>query len=117
MKIRILKSKIHRAKVTEARPDYEGSITIDATLLDAAGILPYEEVHVWDVTNGQRLTTYALAGEPGGGQVAMNGAAALLIKQGDVIIIASYAEVDEKELASGWKPRTVAVDRQNRIVV
>lgn len=109
-----LKSKIHRAVVTASRPDYEGSVTIDRALMDAAGIAEYEEVHVWDVTNGARLTTYALAGEAGSGDVAMNGAAALLVKEGDSVIMASYALLEEGE-ARGFCPRSVFVDDNNRI--
>ena len=111
---RMLKSKIHRATVTDACVHYEGSVTIDADLLTAADIRAYEEVHVWDVTSGARLVTYAMAGAPGSGVVAMNGAAALLVKQGDTVIIGSYADFAEGELA-GFKPRKVFVDAKNRI--
>lgn len=115
MQRRMLKSKIHRATVTEAIVHYEGSITIDAGLMDAADIREHEEVHIWDVTNGARLTTYALRGEEGSGTITMNGAAALLVHRGDLIIIASYAEVEEEKLA-GWRPRQLFVDAKNRIV-
>lgn len=111
----MLKSKIHRATVTDARVHYEGSITVDSELLDAADILEYEEVHVWDVTNGERLVTYAIRGEAGSGTIAMNGAAALRVSAGDIIIIGSYADFDEKGLL-GFKPRKIFVDAKNRIV-
>lgn len=111
---RMMKSKIHRATVTEANVEYEGSVTIDRTLLEAANILPYEEVHIWDCTNGQRLTTYAIEGEPGSGEVCVNGAAAHLVKPGDVVIIATYAQAEEAE-ARDWKAVRVFVDDQNNI--
>jgi aspartate 1-decarboxylase len=110
----VLKSKIHRATVTEANLEYEGSISIDEELLRAADILPYEAVDVWDCTSGARLRTYAIPGEPGSGEVCVNGAAAHLVKPGDVVIIASWAEVDE-ERARDWQPRRVFVDASNRI--
>ncbi|MFH0799070.1 MAG: aspartate 1-decarboxylase [Pseudomonadota bacterium] len=112
---RMLKSKIHRATVTDARVHYEGSVTIDGGLMEAADIREYEEVHVWDVTNGVRLTTYAMEGKAGSGQIAMNGAAALLVKKGDIVIIGSFADVDEGEL-EGHRPRKVFVDAKNQIV-
>ena len=106
--------KIHRATVTEANLDYEGSITIDPDLLDAAGILPYEQVHVLDVTNGARLETYAILGERGSGEVCVNGAAAHLINAGDLVIIVAYQQLHE-EATRELKPRVVFVDAQNRI--
>lgn len=112
---RMLKSKIHRATVTEARVHYEGSITIDRDLLDAADIREYEEVHVWDVTNGERLVTYAIAGKAGSGIVAMNGAAALKIEKGNIVIIGNFADYDVKDLIR-FKPRKVFVDEHNRVV-
>lgn len=112
---RMLKSKIHRAMVTDACIHYEGSITIDASLMEAADILGYEEVQVWDVTNGVRLTTYAIRGKAGSGIIAMNGAAALLVKKGDIIIIGSFADIGEDEL-EGFKPRRVFVDSDNHII-
>ncbi len=108
----MLKSKIHRATVTDANVDYEGSITIDKTLMAAADILPYEQVHVLDVDNGARFTTYAIEGETG--EICLNGAAALLAKKGDVVIILTYATVSEEE-ARGLKPKIVLVDRNNQI--
>jgi aspartate 1-decarboxylase len=109
----MMKSKLHRATVTAADLHYEGSITIDADLLDAADMFPNEQVHVWDVTNGARLVTYALRGEPGSGVVQVNGAGAHLIRPGDVVIIATYAVMEEQE-ARGHEPLVVLVDAQNR---
>jgi aspartate 1-decarboxylase len=109
----LLKSKIHRATVTEANLEYEGSVTIDALLMDAADLLPYEQVQIYDCTNGSRLTTYAIPGEPGSGEICINGAAAHLVKPGDTVIIASYAQVGDHE-ARGWEARRVFVDRANR---
>lgn len=108
----MLKSKIHRATVTDANIDYEGSITIDKKLLAAADILPYEQVHVLNISNGQRFTTYAIEG--GHGEICLNGAAALLAKKGDLVIILTYATVSEKE-ARGVKPKVVLVDSENEI--
>jgi len=110
----ILKSKIHRARITGVHLDYEGSITIDETLLAAAEIVPYEQVHVLNVNTGARFTTYALAGRPGGGQIELNGAAARLAAQGDVVIILAYASLSDAELA-GFCPRLVYVDKANTI--
>jgi aspartate 1-decarboxylase len=110
----MMKSKIHRATVTEANLDYEGSLTIDEELLEAADILPNEQVHVWDVTNGNRLITYALAGKPGSGIVCVNGAGAHLIKPGDLVIVATYAMMKDKD-AQRYKPLVVFVDAANRL--
>lgn len=109
----MMKSKLHRATVTDANLHYEGSLTVDADLLDAADILPNEQVHVWDVTNGARLVTYALAGKRGSGVVCVNGAGAHLIKPGDVIIIATYAEFDDAE-ARKHEPVVVLLGEGNR---
>jgi len=111
----LLKSKIHRAKVTQCRLDYEGSITIDAHLMEAADILPYEQVHVLDVDNGARLVTYAIPGAPGSGEVCINGAAARLIYPGDVVIILTYVTLPE-EKARRHRPCLIYVDDTNRIV-
>ena len=111
----LLKSKIHRAVVTEANVDYEGSIAIDAGLMRAADILPFEQVQLLDVDNGARLETYVIEGERGSGQVVVNGAAAHLIHQGDIIIIVSYVTVPEDE-ARRIEPKLVYVDKANRIV-
>jgi aspartate 1-decarboxylase len=110
----MLGGKIHRATVTEARVDYEGSITVDAHLLDAAGILPNEAVSIWNVTTGARLRTYAIEGAPGSSVVCVNGAAAHHAKRGDLIIIASYVVLEDAE-ARVWQPRVVFVDECNRI--
>jgi len=109
----VLKSKIHRARVTDANLDYEGSITIDQALMEAADILPFELVHVLDINNGARLETYAMPGEPG--EVCINGAAARLISKGDIVIILSYQTVGEAE-AQIAQPRLVYVDERNAIV-
>lgn len=114
MRRTMLGGKVHRATVTEARLDYEGSITVDSELLDAAGILPNEVVHIWNVTNGSRLTTYAIAGTPGGGDICVNGAAAHHVNPGDLVIIASFIELDDAE-ARTWSPRCVFVDGNNAI--
>lgn len=111
----MLKGKIHRARVTDANIDYEGSITIDSTLVEAADILPYEKVQVVDVDNGARLETYVIPGEPGSGEVCINGAAARLVHRGDTVIIISYHDLSEEE-ARQAQPRLVYVDRDNRIV-
>ena len=110
----MLKSKIHRARVTDANLHYEGSITIDRLLMEAADILPYEQVHVLDVDNGARLETYAIEGEPGSGVVCLNGAAARLVSRGDTVIILSYCAVPE-EAARTMAPRLVYVDANNTI--
>ncbi len=110
----LLKSKIHRLRVTDADINYEGSLTLDSSLLEAADILPFEQVHVWNVTRGTRLTTYAIAGEPGSGVVCVNGAAAHLARPGDVVIVATFAEVEEQE-ARSHRPCVVFVDEQNRL--
>jgi aspartate 1-decarboxylase len=111
----MLKSKIHRATVTGCDADYIGSVTVDADLLERADILPNELVHVWDITNGARLVTYALAGGRGSGTVQINGAAALLANVGDKVIVASYAGYDEREL-DDYAPVVVHVDDENRTV-
>ncbi|NOZ85751.1 MAG: aspartate 1-decarboxylase [Deltaproteobacteria bacterium] len=111
----MLKSKIHRATVTQANLEYVGSITIDEDLMDAADILTNEFVDIWDVTNGSRLSTYTLPGERGSGVVCVNGAAAHLVHKGDVIIVASHASISDKE-AEKHVPRLVFVDEQNRVI-
>jgi aspartate 1-decarboxylase len=110
----MLKSKIHRATVTEANVEYEGSVTIDVGLLEAADLLPYERVDIWDCTNGARLSTYVIEGERGSGEICINGAAAHLMKPGDKVIIASFVDVDDRE-ARGWDAKRVFVDEQNNI--
>nr|WP_203603395.1 aspartate 1-decarboxylase [Streptomyces coelicoflavus] len=111
----VLKSKIHRATVTQADLHYVGSVTIDADLLDAADLLPGELVHIVDITNGARLETYVIEGERGSGVIGINGAAAHLVHPGDLVILISYAQVDDAE-ARALKPRVVHVDGDNRIV-
>ncbi len=115
MRRTFFKSKIHRATVTHADLDYEGSVSIDEDLLDASGILEYEAIHVWNITRGTRLQTYAIKGERGSGIVCINGAAAHLNRPGDLVILATFAELDEAELR-GFKPLVVLVDARNRIV-
>lgn len=110
----LMKSKIHRATVTEANIEYEGSVSIDTDLMQAADLLPYERVDIWDCTNGARLSTYAIPGEPGSGEICINGAAAHLVKPGDLVIIASFAQMDDQE-ARGFEARRVFVDERNRI--
>ncbi|MFN7151574.1 MAG: aspartate 1-decarboxylase [Microthrixaceae bacterium] len=114
MRRRMFASKIHRATVTVADVDYEGSVTIDADLLDTAGILEWEEVHIWDVTNGARLATYAIAGPRGSGVIGINGAAAHLIHPGDIVILATFVELDDAE-AREHQPTAVFVDGDNRV--
>ena len=112
MKRTLLKSKIHRATVTEANIEYEGSVTIDRNLLEAADIVPYEQVDIYDCTNGNRIHTYAIEGEPGSGEICVNGAAAHLIKPHDLVIICSYVQLDDAE-SRDWKARRVFVDERN----
>ena len=110
----MLKSKLHRVTVTHADVDYEGSLTLDAELLAAADILPFEEVHVWNVTRGTRLRTYALVAEPGSGVACVNGAAAHLAQPGDLIIVATFTQMDEAA-AHAHRPKVVLVGPDNRI--
>jgi aspartate 1-decarboxylase len=114
MRRTVLKSKIHRATVTATQLDYEGSLTIDADLLDAADILPHEQIHVWDVTNGTRLITYALEGVRGTGVIQVNGAGAHLIKSGDVVIIATFTTLSTRR-ARRFAPTVVFVEPGNRV--
>lgn len=108
-------SKIHRARVTEADVEYEGSLTLDQDLMDAAGMLPYEQVHVWDVDNGARLATYLLPGPRGTGTVCVNGAAARQVQVGHRVIISTFATMEE-EKARTHRPTVVLVDEHNRIL-
>ncbi|GAB6281692.1 MAG: aspartate 1-decarboxylase [Ignavibacterium sp.] len=114
MLLEMFKSKIHRATVTEAELFYEGSITIDKDLLEAANILPYEKVQVVNLNNGSRLETYTLEGEKGSGIICLNGPAARLGCVGDEVIIITYATMTEEE-AKNYKPKVVLVDKQNKI--
>ena len=115
MRRRMMKSKIHRATVTDANLHYVGSITIDPLLLEAANILEYEQVAIVDVDNGQRFETYTILGEPGSGEVCLNGAAARLVHPGDKIIIITYADFEDAEL-EGYEPLVVHVDDRNRAI-
>ena len=110
----MLKSKIHRARITWLNIDYEGSITIDKKLMEEAEILPYEQVQVLNINNGARFTTYAIEGKRGSGEIGINGAAARLATKGDIVIILSYCHVDDEE-AYNLVPKLVYVDAQNTI--
>ncbi|MBI5238052.1 MAG: aspartate 1-decarboxylase [Deltaproteobacteria bacterium] len=110
----MLKSKIHRATVTGSNLEYEGSVAIDESLMEAACIYPFEQVQIYNITNGERLTTYAIKAPKGSGGISINGAAAHLAKKGDIIIIASYTSLDEAE-AERWRPVLVYVDAANSI--
>ena len=111
----MMKSKIHRATVTQADLDYVGSVTLDAALMEAADLLEGEQVAIVDITNGARIETYVIPGEPGSGVIGINGAAAHLVHPGDLVIIMSYAVLSDAE-ARALEPRVVHVDAQNRIV-
>jgi aspartate 1-decarboxylase len=111
----MLKSKIHRGRITGSDLNYVGSITIDAELLEAADILEHELVHVLDVDNGARFETYTIAGQAGSGEITVNGAAARLVHTGDTVIVVSYAEYDEGELED-YEPKVVHVNAENGIV-
>ena len=111
----MLKSKIHQAVVTEADLNYEGSITIDEQLMEAVDILPYEQVQVYNITNGSRLETYVIKGERGSGVIGINGAAARLMNKGDRIIIAGYVCLEEKEIKT-HKPKIIRVNEKNQIM-
>ncbi|MEI8020933.1 MAG: aspartate 1-decarboxylase [Schlesneria sp.] len=109
----LLKSKIHRATVTDAQLHYEGSVTIDHDLMLAANIAEHEQVHIYDINNGNRLITYAIQGPAGSGTICINGAAAHLVSPGNLVIIAAYAQFNESEVAT-HRPRIVHVDGKNR---
>lgn len=110
----LLRAKLHRVRATHSEPDYEGSVAIDGRLLDIADIHEYERIEVYNVANGERFATYAIRAEEGSGIISVNGAAAHKAKTGDILIICTYATMDEKELAA-FKPRLVYVDAQNRV--
>ena len=110
----MLKSKLHRAVVTDADLNYEGSISIDKDLIEAADLLLYEKVEVYNISNGERFSTYVISAERGSGTICLNGAAARKVCRGDLVIIASYVAVDDKE-ASGWSPKCILLDSNNRI--
>jgi len=115
MQLTLMKAKIHRATITEADLHYEGSISIDESLLDASGILPFEKVDVLDINNGERFTTYAIPGERGSGEIKVNGAAARIVHKGDLIIIVAYCGLDAKE-AIDFHPKVVLVDTKNQLI-
>jgi aspartate 1-decarboxylase len=115
MSLRVmLKSKLHRARVTQAEVDYEGSLTLDRDFLEVADILPFEQVHVWNVTRGTRFRTYAMEAPAGSRVVCVNGAAAHLARPGDIVIIATFTNLDERD-ARRHQPRIVLMDEHNRI--
>lgn len=114
MQLNVLKAKIHRASTTHAELHYEGSCAIDGLLLDTSGIREYEQIHIFNVNNGNRFVTYAIRAEEGSGIISVNGAAAHKASVGDLLIICAYAIVDEAEMAA-HKPTLVYVDRENRI--
>jgi aspartate 1-decarboxylase len=112
----MFKSKIHRATVTHADLAYEGSVTIDESLMRAANILPYERIAIWNATNGSRIETYAIAGEADSGIICVNGAAARHAQPGDIVILATFAEGVDEDEAKDWRPTVVRVDGGNRII-
>lgn len=111
----LLKSKIHRVTVTEADLDYEGSLTLDRNLMDAADLLPYEEVHIFNVTNGHRFSTYVIEGKRGSNVICVNGAAAHLAREGDCLIVASFSSYSEDECSS-HEPKLIYVDDYNNVI-
>jgi aspartate 1-decarboxylase len=113
MQLTLLKGKIHRATVTQCDLDYEGSISVDAALLERSGILPHEQVDVLNINNGQRFTTYAIPAASGSGMIGINGAAARLAQKGDLVIIVAYARMEEAE-AKSFQPRVLLVDANNK---
>ncbi|MCL1957456.1 MAG: aspartate 1-decarboxylase [Fibromonadales bacterium] len=115
MLVELLKSKIHRATVTDACLDYEGSITIDKELMQAAGLFPHEKVHVLNLNNGERFETYVIEGKKKSGTVCLNGAAARLVQKNDLVIIAAYIYLTPEE-ARSWQPKVVKVNKKNRIM-
>ncbi len=110
---KMLRGKIHRATITGADLHYEGSVTIDSQLMEAAGLLPHEAVHIWDVNNGERFETYAIPGQPGSGVVCVNGAAAHKVEVGHLLIIAAFGWMSDEQ-AREWQPSVVFVDDHNR---
>ena len=111
----MLKTKLHRARVTHAELEYEGSCAIDADLLDASGIREYEQIHIYNITNGERFTTYAIRAEAGSGIVSINGAAARKASVNDLVIICAYVGIEQEALAD-FKPTLIYVDQDNRII-
>ena len=116
MTVQMLKGKIHRATVKQAELNYVGSITVDADLLDAAGIYEYEKVAIVDIENGNRFETYTIAGERGSGMICLNGAAARCVSVGDKVILMAYAQLTLEEVRNGYAPQVVFVDEENKIV-
>ncbi len=114
MQLSLLKAKIHRATVTHSELNYEGSVAIDGLLLEAGGIREFEQVHVWDITNGSRFVTYAIRADEGSGIISLNGGAARHVQVGDLVIIAAFAGMSEQE-ADAFQPTLVYVDSGNRI--
>jgi aspartate 1-decarboxylase len=114
MKLTMLKSKLHRVTVTHAELDYEGSCAIDQELMAAAGVLPFEQLHIYNIANGERFTTYAITAPRGSGTIGVNGAAAHKASPGDLLIICTYAELEAAE-AERFRPTLVYVDADNRI--
>ena len=114
MEVFLLKCKIHRATVTETHVDYEGSCAIDETLMEAAGLREFEKIHLWNVTNGERLTTYAIRGKRDSGMISVNGSAAHKANQGDLLIIAAFAQMSEAE-ADHFQPTLVYIEGKNTI--
>ncbi|MGH2957645.1 MAG: aspartate 1-decarboxylase [Solirubrobacterales bacterium] len=115
MQRQMLKSKIHRATITDCDVDYVGSLTLDPELMRQADLLPNEQVHVWDIENGSRFVTYAIEGEPDSGTVQVNGAAALLVREGDKVIVASFGSFEPEDLVH-YSPIVVHVDERNSVV-
>lgn len=111
----MLKSKLHRARVTDANLNYEGSLTIDCHLMDEVGLVPFEKIKIYNINNGERFDTYVIEGPAGSGVIALNGAAARKGLTGDLIIIVSYALYDQRELTT-YQPRIAVLDQDNRIV-
>lgn len=114
MNLTLLKCKLHRATVTNSDLNYEGSITIARDLMEAAGLLPYEQVDVLNINNGARFTTYAIEGTAGSGEIQVNGAAARLVQKGDLVIICAFASMDAEE-AKNFQPRVVLMDANNKV--
>jgi aspartate 1-decarboxylase len=115
MQVTLLKAKLHRARVSHAELDYEGSCAIDSQLLEAAGMLDYEQIQIYNVTNGERFTTYAMRAEAGSGIISINGAAAHRAKPGDIIIICAYCQLNAAE-AINHKPRLIYLNEHNKVV-
>ena|ERR1700730_6301500 len=115
MQRQMLKSKIHRATITDCDPDYVGSITVDPELMASADLIPNEQVHVWDVDNGARFVTYVIEGKPGSGEMQVNGAAARLVQRGQKVIVASFGAYDDTDLET-YSPLVVHVDADNQVV-